>query len=113
MSHAENYDELADRLTGEAPVKGKGKALYGDEAAAYGSRMIANAITPEQFAELPRHLSELPRHLSESLKGHMTEEQLEMLELLRDAPPSTLLFGGALSGKIIAPAEQFQNNNTK
>lgn len=94
MSNTENYDELADRLTGETPVKGKGKALYGDEAAAYGRRMIANAMTPEQLAYMPRHLSE-------SLKGHMTEEQLETLELLSDAAPSTLLFGGALSGKVL------------
>jgi hypothetical protein len=53
MSNTENYDELADRLTGEAPVTGIGKALYGEEAAAYGRRMIANAITPEQRVELP------------------------------------------------------------
>lgn len=104
MRHTENYDELADRLTSEAPVKGNGKALYGAEAAAHGKRMIANAITPEQLAEMPRHLSE-------SLKECMTEEQLEMLELLSDAPPSTLQFGGASSGKIIISAKPQPNKD--
>lgn len=92
MNHAENYDVLADRLTGEAPVEGKGKALHGDEAAAHGRRMIANAITPEQFAQLPKDLAE-------SLNEHMFEE---MRELINNAPP-TLQFGGALSGKVLIP----------
>lgn len=102
MSHAENYDELADRLTGEAPVKGKGKALYGDEAAAYGRRMVANAITPNQFAQLSKDLGE-----------PMKEDMLEEMQELVSKAPSTLLFGGASSGKIIIPDEQFQNNNPK
>lgn len=93
MSHTENYDELADRLTSEAPVKGKGKALYGADAAEHGRRMIANAITPEQFAELPKYLAD-------PLKDYMTEE---MWELWSDNTPSTLQFGGASSGKVIIP----------
>jgi hypothetical protein len=92
MNHAENYDELADRLTGEAPVEGKGKALHGDEAAAHGRRMIANAITPEQFAQLPKDLAE-------SLNEHMFEEMRELV----NKTPSTLQFGGALSGKVLIP----------
>lgn len=49
MTTSENYDELSDRLTGEHPAIGKGKSLWGEEAATSGRNMIATALGIEDL----------------------------------------------------------------
>lgn len=56
----ENYDELVDRLTGDKPVQGVGQALHGAEAAAYGRKMLKDALGPEKYAELLARLEDTP-----------------------------------------------------
>jgi hypothetical protein len=57
LSSPDDFDALAKRLTGDAPVKGIGRALKGAEAAAYGRAMLENSAGgPEKLAELIENL---------------------------------------------------------
>jgi hypothetical protein len=110
MSDTENYEELAERLTGEAPVKGKGEALRGEEAAASGQQLLTTALGLEH---LPKEDVTKLFNNSEFVKWVCyPDSQLpeELRELLSDQP-STLLYGGGGSGKTVAPAISSQDTN--
>ena len=53
----EDYEALAERLTGDMPLKGTGRVLRGAEAAAYGRAMLEESVGgPEKLAELIEEL---------------------------------------------------------
>jgi hypothetical protein len=53
MTTSEEYEELAARLTADDyDIKGTGRVLRGEEAAAYGRAVLEEAVGgPEKFAE--------------------------------------------------------------
>lgn len=59
----EDYDELAERLTADDyDIKGTGRALRGEEAAAYGRAMLENSVGgPEKLTELMEKLAKEKR----------------------------------------------------
>lgn len=109
MCDAENYEELAERLTGENSVRGKGKALRGEAAAASGQQLLAAALGLEH---LPKDDVSKLFNNSEFVKWVCyPESQLpeEIWEFLIDQSPSTLLYGADGSGKTIIRANSSQD----
>lgn len=113
MSNAENYEELADRLTGETPVVGKGEALRGEAAAAAGQQLLAEALDldhlPEEEVTKLFNNEEFIRWVCDP-KSQLPEE---LSEFLTDQSPSTLFYGAGGSGKIALQSNSSEDTTGK